>query len=287
MTQKAADAGKTGPHVLFGCGLAAFALVAALAQSPALAASSEWVDHEGGRLRIVTSTPDADGVVRGMLDIELTPGWKTYWVDPGDSGLPPQMTISGSTNLSAVELFFPAPERVDDGYAIWAGYTSSVRLPFRLHQENADDAAHLLADILIGVCKSVCIPVDAQLDVALSQDASPIETALVDEAFSSLPGDQTAEMRIHAITREPGDPDRLLVDVHLPSAEAAAAAELFIATPPGWRLGTPRKIATQGQTSRFAVKIKRQPIDGGADAAPLTLVLKTYTHSIQQVLHAE
>lgn len=287
MTQNAASRRKIQPFALVGRSVATFALVAALAHGPAFAASSDWVDHEGGRLRIVTSTPDADGVVRGMLDIELTPGWKTYWSDPGDSGLPPQMNISGSTNLSAVELLFPAPERVDDGYAVWAGYTSSVRLPFRFHQETTDDAASLVADILIGVCKSVCIPVDAQLDVALSQAASPIETALVDQAFSTLPGDRTADMSIDAVTLDPSDDHRLLVDVRLPSNEAAAAAELFIATPTGWRLGTPKRVETEGQTSRFAVKIKRQPDDLGAEAAPLTFVLKTHTHSIQQVLHAE
>lgn len=287
MTQNAASRRKIQPFALVGRQVATFALVAALAHGPALAASSDWVEHEGGRLRIVTSTPDADGVVRGMLDIELMPGWKTYWSDPGDSGLPPQMNISGSTNLSAVELLFPAPERVDDGYAVWAGYTSSVRLPFRLHQETTDDAASLVADILIGVCKSVCIPVDAQLDVALSQAASPIETALVDQAFSTLPGEKSADMSIDAVTLDPSDDHRLLVDVRLPSDEAAAAAELFIATPPGWRLGTPKRVETEGQTSRFAVKIKRQPDDLGAEAAPLTFVLKTHTHSIQQVLHAE
>lgn len=287
MTQNAASRRKIQPFALVGRSVATFALVAALAHGPAFAASSDWVDHEGGRLRIITSTPDADGVVRGMLDIELTPGWKTYWSDPGDSGLPPQMNISGSTNLSAVELLFPAPERVDDGYAVWAGYTSSVRLPFRLHQETTEDAASLVADILIGVCQSVCIPVDAQLDVALSQAASPIETALVDQAFSTLPGDRTADMSIDAVRLDPSDDHRLLVDVRLPSDEAAAAAELFIATPPGWRLGTPKRVETEGQTSRFAVKIKRQPDDLGAEAAPLTFVLKTHTHSIQQVLHAE
>lgn len=287
MTQNAASRRKIQPFALVGRPVATFALVAALAHGPALAASSDWVEHEGGRLRIVTSTPDADGVVRGMLDIELMPGWQTYWSDPGDSGLPPQMNISGSTNLSAVELLFPAPERVDDGYAVWAGYTSSVRLPFRLHQETTDDAGSLVADILIGVCKSVCIPVDAQLDVALSQAASPIETALVDQAFSTLPGEKSADMSIDAVTLDPSDDHRLLVDVRLPSDEAAAAAELFIATPPGWRLGTPKRVETEGQTSRFAVKIKRQPDDLGAEAAPLTFVLKTHTHSIQQVLHAE
>ncbi|VVT27224.1 protein-disulfide reductase DsbD domain-containing protein [Rhizobium sp. EC-SD404] len=287
MTQNAASRRKIQPFALVGRSVATFALVAALAHGPAFAASSDWVEHEGGRLRIVTSTPDADGVVRGMLDIELTPGWKTYWSDPGDSGLPPQMNISGSTNLSAVELLFPAPERVDDGYAVWAGYTSSVRLPFRLHQETANDAASLVADILIGVCKSVCIPVDAQLDVALSQAASPIETALVDQAFSTLPGEKSADMSIDAVTLDPSDDHRLLVDVRLPSDEAAAAAELFIATPTGWRLGTPKRVETEGQTSRFAVKIKRQPDDLGAEAAPLTFVLKTHTHSIQQDLHAD
>src|SRR5688500_18454149 len=61
-------------------------LAALLAGGQAHASSSEWFEMEGARIRLVTaSKPDADGRLRGILDIELKPGWKTYWRDPGDA----------------------------------------------------------------------------------------------------------------------------------------------------------------------------------------------------------
>ncbi|RUX21351.1 hypothetical protein EOA27_06205, partial [Mesorhizobium sp. M2A.F.Ca.ET.037.01.1.1] len=68
---------------------------------PAEASSSIWYNSEGGKVRLVTTgKPDEAGKIRGVLDIALKPGWKTYWRDPGDAGVPPQLDISGSTNIA-------------------------------------------------------------------------------------------------------------------------------------------------------------------------------------------
>src|SRR5262245_43732610 len=93
--------------------LAALAVASALA-SPALASSSDWHEADGGRVRLLTSgRPDEHGVLRGALEIDLKPGWKTYWLDPGDAGVPPSLDVSGSRNVSTAELQFPAPHRFD------------------------------------------------------------------------------------------------------------------------------------------------------------------------------
>ena len=46
---------------------------------------------------VTTGSRDADGRLEGILDIELKPGWKTYWRDPGDAGVPPTIDVSAST----------------------------------------------------------------------------------------------------------------------------------------------------------------------------------------------
>ena len=74
-------------------------------------------DARAARVRLVTSrqrrTPTAG--CNGTLDIDLKPGWKTYWRDPGDAGVPPLLDVSASTNIAAAEFDFPAPKRHDDG----------------------------------------------------------------------------------------------------------------------------------------------------------------------------
>ena len=98
--------------------------------SPAISASSEWHRVEGAGIRIITAGPaDEDGTLRGALEIQLEPGWKTYWRDPGDSGVPPALQATADVPLEGIDIGFPAPRRFDDGYSIWTGYDHSVSLP--------------------------------------------------------------------------------------------------------------------------------------------------------------
>src|SRR5262245_54788615 len=83
---------------------ASIAAVSALA-GPALAASSDWYQAEGAAVRLLASgAPDEQGVLKGALQIELKPGWKTYWQDPGDAGVPPSLDVSASRNVAAADI---------------------------------------------------------------------------------------------------------------------------------------------------------------------------------------
>ena len=86
----------------------ALALLLAAFPSPALASSSDWFETEGGASgwspRV---TPDETGVLRALLEIDLKPGWKTYWRDPGDAGVPPTIDVSASTQHRSAEIRLP------------------------------------------------------------------------------------------------------------------------------------------------------------------------------------
>ena len=61
-----------------------------------------------------TGPADEKGVLQGALEIDLKPGWKTYWRDPGDAGVPPTIDATASSNVASAELSFPAPHRFDE-----------------------------------------------------------------------------------------------------------------------------------------------------------------------------
>jgi hypothetical protein len=71
-----------------------------------------------------------------MLDIELKPGWKTYWRDPGNSGVPPHSRRSRRQpqRIDGVDLSATGNAHDDAGYAKWAGYDHSVRIARELHR---------------------------------------------------------------------------------------------------------------------------------------------------------
>jgi hypothetical protein len=82
-------------------------------------------------MRLVVDPDRADdGKIMAVLDVDLEPGWKTYWRDPGSAGIPPMLDFSQSAAYAISRPFaLSAAGRVDDGYAVWAGYTAPVRFP--------------------------------------------------------------------------------------------------------------------------------------------------------------
>ena len=151
--------------------------------SPAVAATSPWVETPGGDVRLMALPAAADGSVRAMLDIRLHDGWKTYWRDPGGSGIPPSITVKGAELIS---IGFPAPRRLGDDATHYIGYDRPVRLPLTLGKATGGP---LSASVFLGVCKDICIPVQAELTVDASGEdfASPLEEAAIAEAEASLP----------------------------------------------------------------------------------------------------
>jgi DsbC/DsbD-like thiol-disulfide interchange protein len=65
------------------------------------AASSDWAISGETRMRLVVAEPAAgDKTIRAALQVELAPGWKTYWQDPGEAGVPLQLDLTSSQNVA-------------------------------------------------------------------------------------------------------------------------------------------------------------------------------------------
>ena len=230
-----------------------------LAGSAAYAGSSEWHHVEGASLRVLTSDrPDDDGRVRGALEIRLKPGWKTYWVDPGDAGVPPMLDIAGGT---AVEIGFPAPKRFDDGYSVWAGYDHPVALAFTVDPGPAGLGRNMRAEAFLGLCETICVPVQASFTIDVSGTSSDGgDEAAVAQAFARLPG----PARHGFGARLAGMDERSLhIEVDVPSG--AEVDDLFVASDGRLALGP----AEQSAGGTFSI-----PILYPAEPMPTSL---TYT----------
>ena len=90
----------------------AIVAIAGLPMESARAASqaSAWVELMNSRIRLVRGLGPAPGVFEIGVQIQLEPGWKTYWRMPGDAGIPPEFDFSRSSNLARVDIAWPAPE---------------------------------------------------------------------------------------------------------------------------------------------------------------------------------
>jgi DsbC/DsbD-like thiol-disulfide interchange protein len=104
-----------------------------------------------------------DGSHMTALHLKLKDGWKTYWRAPGDAGIPPNFNWSGSGNLAGVEVQWPTPHVIMQQGVRTIGYTGQLILPLKLTPKQAGQQIMLQAEIDIGVCSDICVPVTLNL----------------------------------------------------------------------------------------------------------------------------
>lgn len=248
----------------------AIVFAAFAASTPALAASSDWYDAEGAQLRLVVDdVPDAEGVLRGALIVDLLPGWKTYWRDPGEAGVPPSLKTDGSDNAGEAMLHFPPPVRFVEAGSISTGYKQPVALAITLPVIDASRGVALKASVFLGVCKETCIPVQTVFELETNPDAGITETDVA-AAFAALPEPAIAGFRL---TEAQLDDEDILVTAELP--DGADMADLFVAGGNGWYLDAPRAETGPDGKARFRIPVIEKPAKPGGGEVPYTLVTGT------------
>ncbi|HVZ30274.1 MAG TPA: thioredoxin family protein [Asticcacaulis sp.] len=101
------------------------------------------------------------------IDYTAAPGWHTYWINPGDTGLPPKVKWDLPDGFSVDELQFPTPVRMLESGLMSYGYEGRTILLADLKSGGhfgPGEALPLKAHIDFLVCKDVCIP--ESLDVS-------------------------------------------------------------------------------------------------------------------------
>ncbi len=119
---------------------------------------------------------DRDAIVPGghlRLGVHLTQdeGWHTYWKSPGEVGKPTVIDWEGPEGVTFSDFEFPAPTRMEQSGIVSYGYDdqvllfADVQLPDDLPLGDATFGA--TADARWLVCKTQCIPGDAELTLTL------------------------------------------------------------------------------------------------------------------------
>jgi thiol:disulfide interchange protein DsbD len=118
------------------------------------------------------------------------PGWHTYWKNPGDAGVPTQITWQLPAGWHADAPKWPAPERLQSGPLASYGYRNEVVLPVLLSPApgwKPGAPAHLGATVSWLACKDSCIPEKARLEWDLPAVPSEQDAALVGRFLARTP----------------------------------------------------------------------------------------------------
>ncbi len=183
----------------------------AAAPHPAQAAASAWQRDADAGARLIAAT-DATGAETSLslgLEIDLAPGWHTYWRSPGDAGLPPQLDWKASQtaegNLQNADLLYPAPRRYSALGMETIGYRDHVVFPINAQLRAPDQPLRLEANLDLLVCSDICVPkhFTLRLDLPSGEAAPSAEAALIEKARAQVPGDaQKSGLTITSVQRQ-------------------------------------------------------------------------------------
>jgi DsbC/DsbD-like thiol-disulfide interchange protein len=207
-----------------------FLLIAAL-PFPALAGTDDGIIEAD----ILPGWRMPDGSHMTALHLKLAEGWKTYWRAPGDAGIPPSFNWSGSSNLAAVEPKWPTPHVITLQGVRSIGYTRQLILPLKLTPKQAGKGIKLQAEIEIGVCSDICVPVTLNLTQDLPHGNKKPDPRIV-AALANRPATarEAKVGRVFCTISAMDDGLHLRAEVNVPRLGADEVAILETANPKIW-----------------------------------------------------
>ena len=257
--------------------LTALTLAAAMGASVARAADVATTPRVEARLvSEVIGIPAAGGTISFALHQRMQPQWHTYWRNPGESGEPTTLSWTLPPGFVASDIKWPHPERIPFGELANYGFSeqillrSEVTVPAGLRP---GDIVTVKVDAAWLVCKDICVPEQASLDLTLpvvATDPAPnpewrqaFAASRAREPSSSAPFETRFALGGEAVTlyfvptqdlMERGLRAQFfpytkgLIKASALQVSEPRGAGFAIAVPPGWRL---RDVERRGEIDKI------------------------------------
>ena len=104
----------------------------------------------------------------------FTPGWHTYWINPGDSGGPPNFQFNQIKGWKINQNLWPGPQTIEYPPLMTYGYENEVVFPFKLEIADLENKETDI-NIKFLVCDDICVPEEANLKLILKNKILNIE----------------------------------------------------------------------------------------------------------------
>jgi DsbC/DsbD-like thiol-disulfide interchange protein len=254
---------------------AAPALLTGLAlTAPATARAGNVAETQGATLRLIRGATE-NGVAHLGLEIAMKPGWHTYWRYPGDSGVPPEITLAQGDAAKGLTVAYPAPQRFGSPGDETIGYNGDVVLPLSVTLAVPARAQTLSITARLGICHDICLPVDETLSVAIDPASvpAPDELAQVASAEARVPKTvesgaphSVASFKVDAATKP------ATVDLTL-QADDATIQDVFVEGPEGWALPLPKRMPAEPRKSQWQFALDGLPSGAKWQGVPLTVTV--------------
>ncbi|HDR2842753.1 TPA: thioredoxin family protein [Enterobacter sichuanensis] len=147
------------------------------------AADTGWlVSPQNDHARIRFQAEREQTHIKGLLTVELKPGWKTYWRSPGEGGVAPKISWPDGVTDS---WSWPVPSRFDISGMTTQGYHDKVTIPITLDGVRGDT---LDGTLTLSTCSNVCLLTDYPLHLNFTQPVDESFRSAFAQAMRAVPG---------------------------------------------------------------------------------------------------
>ena len=137
---------------------------------PTISLADNIVEVSDSRIELLTesnSIEPGDELLVGFK-FSLSPGWHTYWVNPGDAGEGASIKWNLPRDVKASNILWPGPERIPVEPLMTFGYEDEVVLLTKIYtSKNTDIPLTLNALVSWYTCKEICIPQEAEVSIPI------------------------------------------------------------------------------------------------------------------------
>lgn len=129
---------------------------------------SQWhkTNYSQARAHILQAT---DQTISLAVEINIIENYKTYWMSPGSTGVPPLAKINGANVVSNSEkISFPLPHKYINKYGETWGYKDRVVLFINVNRQQMSQQTQLNLAFDYAVCDQICLPEHAQFQLKLA-----------------------------------------------------------------------------------------------------------------------
>ncbi len=132
----------------------------------------------------------------------LTPGWHTYWKNPGDAGEGATIKWNLPDDIKVSEILWPGPERIPVEPLMTFGYEDEVVLLTRIYtSKNTIIPLSLNAIVSWYTCKEICIPQEAEVSFPIKpgNKTSTVSKGLLLQILDKVPVEFNGSYRVQKL----------------------------------------------------------------------------------------
>jgi DsbC/DsbD-like thiol-disulfide interchange protein len=176
-------------------------------------------DENIAKISLLTETNNLSEPFYIGIYFDMEQDWYIYWENPGDAGIPVEVSWEVPDGFTISELIYPTPERFDTQGMISFGYKNEAMILAKVtpvQQGEVSSAPVITARVSWMVCKESCILEDGVIRLNL-KEAKP-ETGKIERFKQKLPKSIEQSPGKISLVEATRKENRIFITIHLKGA---------------------------------------------------------------------